>query len=667
MVMMVDGGVGQIGREAHMHEDASHRDQHDDAFDRHAIMGEAKSNTRSELTPWRSSRVARKIEGDSQQSGGGGGGGRGAEEKAQSTGKSRGHGNIGSIEKVTMGRGGDDVSRNHEDALDGMSKLSIASSSAARQKESWKEKTTDASDLSRPNHTLQSSIWAPKIEASTSPSRNAKSAARTSSPSPSKVVRSSVESSGLRPRDTSKPLGGKLDPMSLLASPSRGLDGSHLEGLMDGDITDLHVQLQYRAHISEQIRKHASSFSITSGPSSGTCLGDADEKRASLSNLILLARKLREGLLAGSSGKSKALNDSTTANLLIEISQLSIALSLLSEPPNLAQLHATLPRLISTLGHLHQSPPSKSREEKGRIQIDADIVALLELPEPEACKIAALLSDVTEDGLAHILSLQRLLALYSGTTKTNGDSFDFGHAEYLSLHAEAEQQSASISDESPLITGQHPHLRFVHELHRALVQGDVASIRNLFLHKSAQVPTATFWHTQLLLSPSSSTHQDQHERARSTATNNARQHLVGTTSNSTASQTTAILNRFRAMVWDSLAKAYKPMGLPIAPFLVPVDRLSSDVKARLSSSQAQQAQDATWLERLLLLDDDFILAVHRIRGRPESQTNGGDALLARSMRLDVFLSNPACKLGGFDWPSRVDVRADGQSAILRLK
>ncbi|CAD6902946.1 unnamed protein product [Tilletia controversa] len=526
-----------------------------------------------------------------------------------------------------------------------------------------KSKEKNSAPASQPSgDSLQSSRWAPNHIQPSSPSSPSKSAARTlpststSTPtaSPSKSSRPSVEGSGLRPRDLSKPLGGKLDPMSLLASPSRGLDQSRLEGLIDGDITDLHVQVQYRAHISEQVRKHASKFSPRVGADEAKP-DDTNARQASLSNLILLARKLREGLLAGLSGKAKQTEDPESTNLFIEVSQLSIALSLLSEPPNLAQLHATIPRLVDALVR-HQSSPSLSG--RNHDQLCDDTTALLDMLGPEATRIASVLANVSEDGLAHILSLQFLLALHSGTST-------FGHTEYLSLRAEFSKRPSSSASE----LFQHPHINFIQPLHRSLLQKDVVSVRNIILSASAS-QSLTFWHLRLLLSSSSSAaetlaqHQHSEPPSSSATPTTAHQNLVGTTSNSTASQTTAILDQFRAIVWDSLAKAYRPMGIPIDPALV--DRLSPEAKTRLSTSQGPQTHDATWLERILLLDDDIVLSFQSIRGNPASQTRG-DTLPSRSTRIDNFLTHPARKLGGSEWPSRVDVRADGQTAVLRLK
>ncbi|KAK0535416.1 hypothetical protein OC834_001532 [Tilletia horrida] len=612
-----------------------------------------------------------------------------------------------------------DQGKDADDAAEAMGRLSIAPAAGPSSRSLQASRWAPAQGPSEPQAAT------PSGPTTASPSRTA--GRRTAKSSGSSVVSNATSSSpskagkttamdvsGLRQRDLSRPLGGKLDPMALLASPSRGLDATNLDGLLDGDITDLHVQVQFRDHISEQIRRHVSTFS-------DEAKADRDERQGSLSRLILLARKLREGLLAGSHCKAKA--DETQADastgLFIDVSQLSIALSLLSEPPNIAQLQATLPRLLDVLSS--ESPPKLAEPVKNRLR--ADLSVLLDLPSSRSAQIIAVLADTSRNGFAHILSLQLLLGLHTSASRRDGSSGEiapFGHAEYLSLRAELVEGAETASDGDAADAApplrQHAHIDFIHRLHHALLQRDVAGIRQIFLAAAAataqdaeynrKVAPPTFWQLRLLLSSNDNSSDAIHDGLfpHAKAANN---HLVGTTSNATSAQTSAILDRFRGVVWTHLVKAYKPMGLPFPAALIPKSdtarqMLSPESWERLQASKDERKEEAattsadeesssasSWLERLLLLDDDFVRAFSTLRGaRPPSPSPSPDASSPRTTlaqpphrvrRWDAFLSQPARQLaaasaagsrGGVaaaDWLSRVEVRPDGTSAVLKLK
>ncbi|KAL9940101.1 hypothetical protein V8E36_000806 [Tilletia maclaganii] len=627
-------------------------------------MSNSRASARPDQTPWRSSRVAmRKAEDDragSQQ------------------GRATNEGKQGASSRQRQLQPPNGTNRQADeagsDALhDALSKMSIAPpADRSLHSSQWASSSAKPAQVAS---VREGQVPARRAAAggATVPAVAAARGASSPASSPSRKGRASViaEAEGLKPRDMSRPLGGKLDPMALLASPSRGLDASNLDNLLDGDITDLHVQTRFRAHISEQIQRHAAKFGRTddAGPSS-----EREEKQASLSSIILLARKLREGLIA-SSAKGRDLGPvqepSEATALLVDTLELSVVLALLSEPPNVAQLQAALPRLVESLS-IESVRQALSCDGQTTAHLEADLAS--SLPADRLLKEQAIssLSGGSEDSLYLCCSLQLLLALYS----TGGRGGNFGHTEYLTLYGELHQKAML----------DHPFIQFVHRLHHALLHRDAAAVRQLILDGAQpgaeqRIRAPTFWHLQLLSFPDSFSASKQEQAstpaaaaaaATSSPSKSASSNLVGTTSNAVSAQTTSILDRFRASLWDCLVQAYKPMGLPLEPaLLLRTSHLPPDVQAQLQSlaSEASTADRSasTWLERTLLLDHDFVSALHRLRTGRDLCLDADEALSMRKQRIDHFLSRAERGLGGADWVKRVDVKADGRNAILRLK
>lgn len=155
-------------------------------------------------------------------------------------------------------------------------------------------------------------------------------------------------------------LGSELDFMALISSPSRGVQGyevSSIPGLSkeDQDLTNFATQAKYRLYISRRIHRHCLKHPLAladysprlSLPSSTTEEESAPEDkahsaritaaRASLEEIMLLVRKLREGIAA-----SHREDEAT-----IEVYHLSLFLALVTL--NKAQLSSTLQRLVLDL------------------------------------------------------------------------------------------------------------------------------------------------------------------------------------------------------------------------------------------------------------------------------------------------------------------------------
>lgn len=148
-------------------------------------------------------------------------------------------------------------------------------------------------------------------------------------------------------------LGTQLSFMSLISSPSRGMQGyevSSIHGLSreDQDLTNRVTQAKYRLYISKRIHDHCLKFPSPLKdlgplvPDASAFAADVQNKtrgaaRASLEEILLLVRKLREGLSA-----SHREDEAT-----IEVYHLSLFLSLFTL--NTAQLSSTLHRLVLDL------------------------------------------------------------------------------------------------------------------------------------------------------------------------------------------------------------------------------------------------------------------------------------------------------------------------------
>lgn len=133
--------------------------------------------------------------------------------------------------------------------------------------------------------------------------------------------------SDLRRRDANQPLGGEIDPMSLIASPSRGIQGSQSASLGsagDQDLTNFSTQARFREYISTRIRAHCEKHPRTTLqdliPSwlpddwdketiFETSVASAEPKAArnGLEEVLLLVRKLREGIMASRRSDGAAL------------------------------------------------------------------------------------------------------------------------------------------------------------------------------------------------------------------------------------------------------------------------------------------------------------------------------------------------------------------------
>lgn len=131
----------------------------------------------------------------------------------------------------------------------------------------------------------------------------------------------------LRRRDANQPLGGEIDPMSLIASPSRGIQGSQSASLGsagDQDLTNFSTQARFREYISTRIRAHCEKHPRTTlqdlipswlpdgwekETSSGPSVASAESKAArnGLEEVLLLVRKLREGIMASRRSDGAAL------------------------------------------------------------------------------------------------------------------------------------------------------------------------------------------------------------------------------------------------------------------------------------------------------------------------------------------------------------------------
>ncbi|PWN53161.1 hypothetical protein IE53DRAFT_384388 [Violaceomyces palustris] len=237
-------------------------------------------------------------------------------------------------------------------------------------------------------------------------------------PKPSAHPGGSLRGDGLKPRDTLKPLGGKIDPMALLSSPSRGIDNisipsdstlssSSSSGGIDvaADLTQPETQEKYRDYISDRIRVHrarnpiplhfgqkgltenlhwqdffpALSNSQMTTPLDSTDLTrggiarkeeeqqkrefkiKVDREREGLEETVLLIRKLREGCTA-----SHRLD-----GFVLDVYDLSIYLSILAL--NTPQLSSSLPRLVLDL---YPALPCPSLGERTNGKSTEDVLCL---------------------------------------------------------------------------------------------------------------------------------------------------------------------------------------------------------------------------------------------------------------------------------------------------
>ncbi|PWN22438.1 hypothetical protein BCV69DRAFT_297729 [Microstroma glucosiphilum] len=360
-----------------------------------------------------------------------------------------------------------------------------------------------------------------------------------------------LEAPAPRQRDLTRQLGGSLDPMSLIASPSRGIQSAHSTSLgasSEQDLTNHQTQENFRGYVSRRIAAHCQRFpTLTLAEIArkiavpGDAAEEADAKRreeidmarVSLEEILLLVRKLREGVMA-----SHRMDAAT-----IEVYQLSLFLSV--HTLNSGQLSSTINRLVLDL--FPNIPCKSSTTSTWPGNVFADFTSTPEGSKEDA--FVAQLRHFAEDTpatRAHHASLLLLSHTCLGSGGKSGMG-GFGSAGGLQDNFFTLKHKVLAALGLSLEDTPNADIVFAEQADRALRTGDVLLFRKLLSHRRASV-----WQKLLL------------EQA---------------------------VPKMRAQAWTQLKKAYMSVPLPLS----------------LSSQQQDgEPQGEQWLEEVLLIDTHLV-------------------------------------------------------------
>ncbi|CAO1635846.1 unnamed protein product [Parajaminaea phylloscopi] len=354
----------------------------------------------------------------------------------------------------------------------------------------------------------RASSWAPSRDAQSEPQASASTSASTSIPaftSTSKpasgpigntVTRSSptenaalqprASHSGLRRRDDARSLGAAIDPMSLIASPSRGIHGAEnaaLGSAAEQDLTQEATQNRYREYLAKRIREHCKRHalpfaayvpSILPASASDSVDDEARSAKAGLEEILLQGRKLREGIMA-SQRRDAAAIEAYHLVLLLAITTL-----------NRAQVSATMHRIVFDLYPAVPLTPSRAPAS-----VTSDFATL---PDARASQLDLFVdSRETREHTASLLLLSH--TCLSDTARSSAIEDNFPRLKWKVL------DSVGSGQHPELIS---PHIRFAEAVHVALDRCDVLAFRRLLLgqfrHKGSGelLPKPTVWQRMLL-------------------------------------------------------------------------------------------------------------------------------------------------------------------------
>lgn len=300
-------------------------------------------------------------------------------------------------------------------------------------------------------------------------------------------VKAPPRSTGMRKRDESQQLGAVIDPMSLIASPSRGIQGTETATLgtaADQDLTHPTTQDKYRQFLSRRLSEHCDKFPLPlsryTPPLLQSKAGDSDDDdllqqaKTSLEEILLQGRKLREGITASRRADAFAIE---TYHLVLLLAIVTL---------NTAQVSATIHRLVFDL-YTQVPLPMDSR-------VSASPTLLTDFAKLPGSQITHLdLFADTQKAREHLASLLLLShTCLAGGSVALGDNFP-----------ELEARIADSLGHERGQAWQSTHIQLASAVDLAVRQMDIPAIRRLMLgkyrHSSGRIlAKPTLWQRTIL-------------------------------------------------------------------------------------------------------------------------------------------------------------------------
>lgn len=401
--------------------------------------------------------------------------------------------------------------------------------------------------------------------------------------------------------------------MALLASPSRGIDSTNAASLgqtQDQDLTYPPTQEKFREYISKKIKAHCARFPMpidayapkltvpgqeyfSAKAKDGTEREEELVKaRVSLEELLLMVRKLREGIMS-----SRRLDKAA-----IEVYHLSLFLSILTL--NGLQLSTSIDRLLKTFPLISVS--QSAWDASWNFSLAQDF-AMLQGQDSPLLHQLRYFSEDNEEIRAHTASFLLLAFTCLGPGSTGSkDPSVAGTNAYGSFQSEKLKALEALHVEKSHVSQLPPAIAVACQAETAIRTNDVQRLRSQVL------PKATAWQKLLIY-----------------------QAVPG----------------MRIKSWETLKKGWMSVPLPILLDLPPSSMTEeADAIAKLAAKMdnvglAHEEEESAeenddWLERLLLIDIGLVPISEKERAQA---TNKISNLIVRpiSSTQDLKPTTPA--------------------------
>lgn len=435
----------------------------------------------------------------------------------------------------------------------------LASSSASRWATKAGGDSSSAAGPSKPASSSTASRWA-------TPGPSGKSASVVQpplSPSPS-AAHAATPPAAMRRRDDSQRLGAAIDPMSLIASPSRGIQGAEsttLGSSGEQDLTNAATQARYREYVSKRIAAHCERYPQPLEfyvPPSG--IDAVDDEQAmlrrqaitSLDEILLLVRKLREGVVASRRGDAAA----------VEVYHLALFLAVVTL--NKGQISAAIHRAVFDL--YPSIPFASSDSSLAWSSVAADFASLRDSHTRHAARNDTHLFVDSKETREHIASLLLLSHTCFDSKSSRGSLED----DFMQLQARVVD---ALSLDVERDGGLPDHLLLASEVDRLIRQGNVVQLRRLLIGQHRTPPTSA-------------------APGRRLAAPTVYQAML----------LSQALPRCRAMAWAQLRRVYMSVPLPIAS----QNEDAQTLAARMGGLALGEGGRESWLEKVLLIDCELL-------------------------------------------------------------
>ncbi|PWN25547.1 hypothetical protein BDZ90DRAFT_233991 [Jaminaea rosea] len=351
----------------------------------------------------------------------------------------------------------------------------LASSSASRWATKAGGDSSSAAGPSKPASSSTASRWATPGPSS----KSASDAQPPLSPSPA-AAHAATPPAAMRRRDDSQRLGVAIDPMSLIASPSRGIQGAEsttLGSSGEQDLTNAATQARYREYVSKRIAAHCERYPQPLEfyvPPTGIDAMDDEQAMlrrqaiTSLDEILLLVRKLREGVVASRRGDAAA----------VEVYHLALFLAVVTL--NKGQISAAIHRAVFDL---YPSISVASSSSPAWPSVAADFASLRDSQTRHAARNDTHLFVDSKETREHTASLLLLSHTCFDSKSSRGSLED----DFMQLQARVVD---ALSLDVERDGGLTDHLLLASEVDRLIRQGNVVQLRRLLIGQHRTLPTS---------------------------------------------------------------------------------------------------------------------------------------------------------------------------------